>query len=28
LMTIPILIFFIFIQKWLVTGFGAGAVKG
>jgi ABC-type glycerol-3-phosphate transport system permease component len=28
LMTIPVLFFFIFIQKWLVTGFGAGAVKG
>jgi ABC-type glycerol-3-phosphate transport system permease component len=28
LITIPILFFFIFIQKWLVTGFGAGAVKG
>jgi len=28
LITIPVLVFFIFIQRYLIAGWGTGAVKG
>ena len=28
LMTVPVLILFVFIQRYVVTGFTAGAIKG
>jgi ABC-type glycerol-3-phosphate transport system permease component len=28
LMTVPVIIMFIFLQRWLVAGWGGGAIKG
>jgi len=28
LITVPVLIFFIFMQRYLIAGWGAGAIKG